>query len=59
MESQRMKDGTKFAEDVWWALARSIVKIAGEHYKWDKDEWAAAIDKFLRPNDYKVILRHE
>jgi hypothetical protein len=59
MESQRMKDGTAFAEHIWWTLAKSIVKLAGELYEWDTDQWNTVNEMFLRPNDYKVILRHE
>jgi len=59
MESKRLQEGAAFAELIWWTLAKSIVKMAGELYEWDTDQWTTANELFLRPNDYKVILRHE
>jgi hypothetical protein len=32
MESQRIQLGKEFAERIWWTLAKSIVKKAGELY---------------------------
>jgi hypothetical protein len=59
MEEQRIQEGLAFAEHIWWTLAKSIVKKAGELYKWNDEQWATAQELFLRNNDYKVILRHE
>jgi hypothetical protein len=52
----RVKKGAEFAEQIWWRLAKRIVQIAGEKYNWTDDEWRDASEKFLRPNDYKVII---
>jgi hypothetical protein len=59
MESQRIEKGKAFAELIWWTLAKSIVKKAGELYNWNDDQWKDANELFLRPNDYKVSLRYE
>lgn len=52
----RMTKGVEFAEQVWWSLAKKIVFLAGTLYNWDEDQWRDANEKFLRPNDYKVII---
>ena len=52
----RIQLGTQFAGHIWWSFAKRIVLLAGNLYKWDEDEWRIANDKFLRPNDYKVIM---
>ncbi len=54
--NERVLKGRQLAEHVWWQLAKRILKIAGEHYKWTEDEWKEMNDFFLRPNDYKVIV---
>jgi len=59
MESQRIQLGKEFAERIWWTLAKSIVKKAGELYNWTDEQWNDANEMFLRPNDYKVVLSHE
>ena len=56
MEDLRITKGKALAEMIWWSLAKRIVKIAGEHYKWDDDQWKEATEIFLRPNDYKVLV---
>ena len=53
---ERIQLGTQFAEHIWWSFAQKIVLLAATLYKWDEDEWRIANDKFLRPNDYKVIM---
>jgi hypothetical protein len=52
---ERIAHGTQFAEFVWWSLAKRIVLLAGEFYKWNDDEWQIAKDIFLRSNDYAVV----
>ena len=47
--------GKQLVEQLWWSLAKRIVRIAGDMYKWDDDQWRQATELFLRPNDYKVI----
>jgi len=54
MEVER---GRKFAELVWWTLAKRIMQLAGEMYQWDDDQWKEMTEHFLRPNDYKVISK--
>jgi len=54
---QRIEKGQKFIEWIWYRLARRIVHIAGTHYGWNNEQWEDAQRQFLRPNDYKVILR--
>jgi hypothetical protein len=54
---ERIQLGTMLAEQIWWSLAKKIVFLAGKLYEWDDDEWRIANDKFLRPNDYKVIIK--
>jgi hypothetical protein len=54
--NERVERGRKLAEHMWWTLAKRILQIAGQHYKWNDDEWKAMSDFFLRPNDYKVIV---
>lgn len=53
---ERMTKGIELAEQVWWSLAKRIVFLAGNLYKWDDDAWRIANEKFLRPNDYKVVV---
>lgn len=52
----RIQLGTKLAEDIWWNFAKKIVSIAKDLYNWNDDEWRIANEKFMRPNDYKVIM---
>ena len=54
---KRIAEGIKFAEFVWWTLAKRIVDIAGDIYKWDDSQWNSAAEKFLRGNDYKVVAK--
>jgi len=56
MDNPRVQKGKAFAELLWWSLAKRIVKLAGEHYKWDEEQWREASEIFLRPNDYKVVV---
>jgi hypothetical protein len=51
---QRIAEGKRFAETIWWKLAKRIVQIAGELYAWDNDTWEEMQDMFLRPGDYSV-----
>ena len=53
----RVEKGQKFIEWIWYRLARRIVHIAGTHYGWNDEQWEDAQRQFLRPNDYKVILK--
>jgi hypothetical protein len=53
-----IQTGIQFAEQVWWTLAKRIVKAAGEYYKWDETQWQTANELFLRPNDYKVRIEY-
>jgi hypothetical protein len=53
-EDVRIKKGKYLAELMWWSLAKRIVRIASEHYKWDDDHLRDISEIFLRPNDYKV-----
>ena len=55
MENENVKKGIVLVEQLWWSLAKRIVFLAGNLYKWDEDQWREANEKFLRPNDYKVI----
>jgi hypothetical protein len=56
VSDERVKRGVEVAEQIWWRLAKKIVQIAGEKYGWSDEEWRDAAEKFLRPNDYKVII---
>jgi hypothetical protein len=56
MEDDRITNGVELAEQIWWSLAKKIVFLAGTLYKWDDEQWRDANEKFLRPNDYKVIV---
>ena len=58
VEDQRIKRGIQIAEQMWWSLAKRIVFLAGHLYKWDDDQWRDANDLFLRPNDYKVVVKN-
>ena len=53
-EDVRVKKGKYLAELMWWSLAKRIVRIASEHYKWDDEHLRDISEIFLRPNDYKV-----
>ena len=55
---KRIADGIQFAEFVWWSLAKRIVSLAGDLYKWDESQWDTAQELFLRSNDYKVVIKH-
>jgi hypothetical protein len=51
----RVLRGKQLIEQLWWTLAKRILRTAGDLYKWDDDQWRQATELFLRPNDYKVI----
>ena len=51
-----VEKGREFAERFWFSLAKRILKIAGEHYKWDEQAWEENINLFLRPCDYRVDI---
>jgi hypothetical protein len=53
----RIEKGRTFAEFVWWSLAKKIFAIAAAHYNWSDEEADRAREIFLRPNDYKVLVR--
>jgi hypothetical protein len=55
----RIQKGKKLAEDIWWNLAKRIVKLAGEHYKWTEEEWRDMMELFLRSGDYGVKVEIE
>lgn len=52
----RVHRGLRFIEQLWWQLAKKVVKLAGELYEWDEEQWKEMQELFLRPNDYKVVL---
>ena len=54
-EDARVTTGKKLAELLWWSLAKRIMSLAGEEYEWTDEQWAAAGQIFLRPNDYFVV----
>ncbi len=54
MDDQSVVKGKVFAEQLWWRLAKRIIEIAGNHYKWDDARWTEITETFLRPNDYYV-----
>jgi hypothetical protein len=56
MDDENVKKGIVLAEQVWWSLAKRIVFLAGNLYKWDENQWQEVNEKFLRPTDYKVVL---
>jgi hypothetical protein len=56
VSDERVKRGVEIAEQIWWRVAKKIIQVAGEKYKWTDEEWRDAAEKFLRPNDYKVII---
>ncbi len=51
-----VQKGKKFVETIWWQLAKRILLLAGEQYNWDDKKMEQMVEKFLRPNDYKVII---
>ena len=53
----RVRKGLQLVEQLWWQLAKQIVKTAGEMYGWDDEQWRDMQELFLRPNDYKVVLK--
>ncbi len=55
-ESERVQKGKQIAEQIWWSLAKRILRIAGDLYKWDDNDWREAQEIFLRPNDYFVVV---
>jgi hypothetical protein len=57
MENSRVIKGKQFLEHVWWSLAKHILRVAREHYKWDDDTLKEFTDIFLRPADYRVIVK--
>jgi len=57
-EDQRVTRGIKMAEQIWWSLAKRIVFLAGNLYNWDHEQWRDANDFFLRPNDYRVVVKN-
>ena len=55
---KRIAEGIKIAEFMWWTLAKRIVGIAGDLYKWDESRWEVVKEKFLRSNDYVVVAKY-
>lgn len=55
--NSRVRKGLQLVEQMWWQLAKQIVKKAGDLYKWDEEQWRDMQELFLRPNDYKVVLK--
>lgn len=53
----RVRRGLQLVEQLWWQIAKQIVKTAGELYGWDDEQWRDMQELFLRPNDYKVVLK--
>ena len=53
---ENVKKGIVLAEQVWWSLAKRIVFLAGNLYKWDEEQWQEANEKFLKPSHYKVVI---
>ena len=53
----RLEKGRAFAEFVWWSFAKKIFAIAADHYKWSEEDCNRAREIFLRPNDYRVIVK--
>lgn len=53
----RIEKGKKLVEFLWFRLAKQIVKLAGETYKWDTEGWEEAQRQYLRPSDYTVIVK--
>jgi hypothetical protein len=53
----RVEKGKKLVEFLWFRLAKKIVKIAGETYGWDEEAWEEAQRIYLRPIDYKVVVK--
>lgn len=58
-KNPRVRRGIQLVEQLWWQLAKQIIKKAGEIYKWDDEQWRNMQELFLRPNDYKVVLKLE
>jgi hypothetical protein len=54
----RVEKGKKLVEYLWFKLAKQIVKLAGETYGWDEEQWDDAKRQYLRPSDYKVIVKY-
>ena len=48
--------GKEIAELLWWSLAKRIMGLAENLYKWDETQWQDANEKFLKPSDYKVVM---
>ena len=53
----RIEKGKKLVEFLWYKLAKKIVKLAGETYQWDNEAWDEAQRLYLRPTDYRVIVK--
>jgi len=51
----RVEKGKELAEMIWWSLAKRIVLLASEHYKWDDDQLSEITDIFLKPSDYTIV----
>lgn len=51
---QRIEEGKRFAEIIWWKLAKRIVEIAAQTYSWDTEAYDRAIELFLRSSDFGV-----
>jgi len=58
MEDENVEKGIVLAEQVWWSLAKRIVFLAGNLYKWDETQWRDANDFFLRSKDYRVFVKN-
>ena len=50
----RIAKGKDLVEMMWWSLAKRIMRMAADHYKWDDEQLKDATELFLRPGDYRV-----
>ena len=55
-EDARITKGKALVEMMWWSLAKRIVRLAADHYKWDEEQLVQATELFLRPGDYRVTI---
>lgn len=56
-KDERIEKGKKLVEFLWFKLAKRIVKLAGETYGWNEEQWDDARRQYLRPSDYTVIVK--
>ena len=57
MNDSRVDEGIEMIQSMWYGTAIQIVNMAIRVYKLNSEQAKALKEVYLRPNDYRVVLR--